>query len=100
MLLFLFYKCRFQLQMVASRYALRIVWLKQLLGHVDFDTRESIARLLGMSSCALPLSALSDLITELISSLAGSKLRSVFQISSDFIALEFTSSVFLCWISS
>lgn len=80
--------------MVASRYALRIVWLKQLLGHVDFDTRESIARLLGISSCALPLSALSDLIAELISSLGGSKLRSVFQIS-DFIALEFTSSVFL-----
>lgn len=62
-------------EMVASRYALRIVWLKQLLGHVDFDTRESIARLLGISSCALPLSALSDLIAELISSLGGSKLR-------------------------
>lgn len=92
--------CCFQLQMVASRYALRIVWLKQLLGHVDFDTREHIARLLGISSCALPLSALSDLIAELISSLAGSKLRSVLQISFDFIAVEFTSSVFLCTISS
>lgn len=82
--------------MVASRYALRIVWLKQLLGHVDFDTRESIARLLGISSCALPISALSDLIAELISSLGGSKLRSVFQFYFDFIELEYISSVFLC----
>lgn len=82
--------------MVASRYAVRISWIKQLLGHVDFDTRESIARLLGITSCALPISASSDLISELISSIDGSlKLRSVFQINSDFVAFKFISMVYL-----
>ncbi|CAK9147573.1 unnamed protein product [Ilex paraguariensis] len=65
-------------EMVASRYADKILWLKQLLGHVDFDTRESIARLLGVASCALPINASSDLICELVSLLDGSpKLRFV-----------------------
>lgn len=64
--------------MIASRYATKISWLKQLLGHMDIDTRESIARLLGIASGALSISALPDLIGELISPVAGSqKLRFV-----------------------
>ncbi|KAL6966668.1 hypothetical protein U1Q18_032454 [Sarracenia purpurea var. burkii] len=64
--------------MIASRYATRILWLKQLLGHMDINTRESAARLLGIASDALPISALHDLISELISSVAGAqKLRFV-----------------------
>ncbi|XP_024961967.1 proteasome adapter and scaffold protein ECM29 isoform X1 [Cynara cardunculus var. scolymus] len=58
-------------EMLGSRYAVKVPWLKQLLGHVDFDTRECAARLLGIASCALPISAASDLIHELISSIKG-----------------------------
>ncbi|CAL5425499.1 unnamed protein product [Camellia sinensis] len=57
-------------EMIASRYAMKISWLKQFLGHMDFDTREAIARLLGIASHALPVSALPDLISELISSVS------------------------------
>lgn len=53
--------------MVASRFAAKLPWLKQLLGHVDFVTRESAACLLGIVSSALPISESSDLICELIS---------------------------------
>ncbi|KAK2971903.1 hypothetical protein RJ640_011684, partial [Escallonia rubra] len=66
-------------EIISARYASKISWLKQLLGHVDFDTRESIARLLGFASCALPISASSDLINELISS-SRESLRSRFEI--------------------
>ncbi|KAK3025960.1 hypothetical protein RJ639_040934, partial [Escallonia herrerae] len=66
-------------EMISARYASKISWLKQLLGHVDFDTRESIARLLGFASCALPISASSDLINELISS-SRESLKSRFEI--------------------
>ncbi|KAF5778932.1 putative armadillo-like helical, proteasome component Ecm29 [Helianthus annuus] len=59
-------------EMLASRYAIRVPWLKQLLAHVDLDTRECAARLLGIASCGLPISAASDLINELISSVKGS----------------------------
>ncbi|XP_058196346.1 uncharacterized protein LOC131312529 isoform X1 [Rhododendron vialii] len=63
-------------EMIASRYATKISWLKQLLSHMDIDTRESVARLLGIASGALSISALPDLIGELISPVAGSqKLR-------------------------
>ncbi|KAH7837827.1 hypothetical protein Vadar_018494 [Vaccinium darrowii] len=63
-------------EIIESRYATKVSWLKQLLGHTDIDTRESIARLLGIASGALSLSALPDLISELISPIAGSqKLR-------------------------
>ncbi|XP_059624994.1 uncharacterized protein LOC132268214 [Cornus florida] len=55
-------------EMLPSRYAVKISWLKQLLSHVDYNTRESVARLLGIASHALPISASSDLISELISS--------------------------------
>lgn len=54
-------------EVVASHYALKVSWLKQLLSHVDWDTRESIACLLGIVSSALPLPATSDIISELTS---------------------------------
>ncbi|KAL8545025.1 hypothetical protein ACS0TY_005289 [Phlomoides rotata] len=63
-------------QMIASRYAQKVLWLKQYLGHLDYDTRESMARLLGIASSALPIAASTELITEVISSIAGTqKLR-------------------------
>ncbi|XP_077218029.1 ARM repeat superfamily protein isoform X2 [Tasmannia lanceolata] len=63
-------------QLIASRYAGRISWLKNLLGHVDSDTRESASRLLGMASSALSSSAASSLICDLVSSISGThKLR-------------------------
>lgn len=62
--------------MIASRYAEKVLWLKQYLSHVDYDTRESMARLLGIASSALPISVASQLITEVISSIGGTqKLR-------------------------
>ncbi|KAL5101551.1 hypothetical protein RYX36_005878, partial [Vicia faba] len=55
-------------EVVALHYALKVSWLKQLLlNHVDWDTRESIACLLGIVSSALPLPATSDVISELTS---------------------------------
>ena len=87
----------FHLQMIASRYAVRVSWLKQLLGHMDFDTRESAARLLGIASGALPNSALPDLVNELISSVAGAqKLRFVLLFPVKFaIYFEVTITLFL-----
>jgi proteasome component ECM29 len=64
--------------MIASHYALKLSWLKPLLSHVDLDTRESAARLLGIASSALPTSAASAFIQELIASISGThKLRFV-----------------------
>jgi proteasome component ECM29 len=54
-------------QMIASRYAERLPWLKQFLGHIDSDTRESISRLLGITCSALSISSASVLIQELCS---------------------------------
>ncbi|XP_019163794.1 PREDICTED: proteasome-associated protein ECM29 homolog isoform X2 [Ipomoea nil] len=63
-------------QVIATRYADKVSWLKKYLGHIDFDTRESISRLLGIASCALPLDTLSNLVQDLISSVsAAPKLR-------------------------
>ncbi|KAM3287700.1 proteasome adapter and scaffold protein ECM29 isoform X1 [Capsicum chacoense] len=53
-------------QVIASRYVDKVKWMKQFWGHIDFDTRESISRLIGIASCSLPLHSLSDLIVELI----------------------------------
>ncbi|XP_060216154.1 uncharacterized protein LOC132643671 isoform X1 [Lycium barbarum] len=53
-------------QVIASRYVDKVAWMKQFLGHIDFDTRESISRLIGIASCSLPLHSLCDLISELI----------------------------------
>lgn len=97
--------------MIASRYATRTSWVKELLGHVDFDTRECIARLLGITSCALPISASSDLIGELITSVDKSlKLRFVCQIILNLLRLYFyqhgifvdliTVAVYLIWSKS
>ncbi|KAK7276642.1 hypothetical protein RIF29_17785 [Crotalaria pallida] len=54
-------------EVVALHYALKVSWLKQLLSHVDWDTRESIARLLGIVSSALPIHTSSAVISELTS---------------------------------
>ncbi|KAK0586589.1 hypothetical protein LWI29_009245 [Acer saccharum] len=63
-------------EMIASHYALKVSWLKQLLNHVDLDTRESVARLLGMASSALSSTTSSALIDELVSAISGThKLR-------------------------
>ncbi|KAL5994756.1 hypothetical protein ACLOJK_024810 [Asimina triloba] len=58
-------------EMMASRYAERISWLKQLLGHVDSETRESAARLFGIACSALSSSAASVLISELVPMVTG-----------------------------
>uniref|UniRef100_A0A2P2M9G4 Proteasome-associated protein ECM29 homolog isoform X1 n=1 Tax=Rhizophora mucronata TaxID=61149 RepID=A0A2P2M9G4_RHIMU len=57
-------------EMIASHYAPKISWLKQLLSNVNWDTRESAARLLGIACSALPSHASSDLICELVSSIS------------------------------
>ncbi|PON59552.1 Proteasome component Ecm [Trema orientale] len=63
-------------EMIASRYAQKVSWIKQLLSHVDLDTRESAARLLGIASSTLPIAASSAIISELIASVSGiQKLR-------------------------
>ncbi|KAM4096438.1 hypothetical protein ACJW30_08G104900 [Castanea mollissima] len=67
--------CHFP-KMIASHYAHKLSWLKALLSHVDLDTRESVARLLGIASSALPMPAASAFIHELIASISGThKLR-------------------------
>ncbi|XP_076926250.1 uncharacterized protein LOC143589348 isoform X1 [Bidens hawaiensis] len=71
-------------EMLASRYANRVPWLKHLLAHVDLDTRECAARLLGIASCGLSLPAASDLVHELISSIKGSA-KSRFEIQHGMI---------------
>lgn len=64
--------------MIASRYAQKVLWVKQYLSHLDYDTRESMARLLGIASSTLPISASTELISEVISSIGGTqKLRFV-----------------------
>ncbi|KAL3621946.1 hypothetical protein CASFOL_034142 [Castilleja foliolosa] len=63
-------------QMIASRYAQKVLWIKQYLTHIDYDTREATARLLGIASSALPISSSAELIGEVISSISGTqKLR-------------------------
>ncbi|KAJ0102382.1 hypothetical protein Patl1_05580 [Pistacia atlantica] len=63
-------------EIIASHYALRVSWLKQLLSHLDLDTRQSVARLLGIASSALPSSESVALIGELVSAISGTdKLR-------------------------
>ena len=65
--------------MIASHYAKKVPWLKQLLSHVDLDTRESAARLLGIASSNLPIATSSDIISELIATISrAQKLRFVY----------------------
>lgn len=71
--------------MIASHYAHKLSWLKALLSHVDLDTRESVARLLGIASSALPMPAASAFIHELIASISGThKLRFVWLSCKEF----------------
>ncbi|CAM8919803.1 unnamed protein product [Rhodiola kirilowii] len=58
-------------EMISSRLAAKLPFLKQLLGHVDFNTRESTARLLGIAASALSMSETSALQLELLSSVSG-----------------------------
>lgn len=60
-------------EMLASRYASKLSWLRQLLGHVNLDTREAAARLLGIASSACPVPVSCSLISELTTSLSGSQ---------------------------
>ncbi|KAF4378493.1 hypothetical protein G4B88_027553 [Cannabis sativa] len=63
-------------EMIATRYALKVSWIRQLLSHVDLDTRESAARLLGIASSTLPVATSSTIISELVASIRGvQKLR-------------------------
>lgn len=63
-------------QMIADHYSKKVPWLKQFWNHLDYDTREAMARLLGMASSALPVPSLTELIDEIILSLGGAqKLR-------------------------
>lgn len=60
-------------QVIVPHYANKLPWLKQLLSHVDIDTRETAARLLGMASSGLPTTAASALIEELVNSISDSR---------------------------
>ncbi|KAK1280870.1 hypothetical protein QJS04_geneDACA015003 [Acorus gramineus] len=63
-------------ELVASRYARKISWARQLLGHVDSATRESASRLLGITCSAISAVEASALISDLVSSINGTqKLR-------------------------
>lgn len=59
------------MQVISKHYASRISWVKNFLSHIDIDTRESAARLLGIASSALTTSASSALIEELLTSVNG-----------------------------
>ncbi|CAA7406117.1 unnamed protein product [Spirodela intermedia] len=59
-------------QLVASRYAERISWLKQLVGHVDHETRESASRLLGITCSIVPIDVVSNLVGDFLLSVRGS----------------------------
>ncbi|URE19654.1 Proteasome-associated protein ECM29 [Musa troglodytarum] len=59
-------------ELVATRYAERLSWLKPLLGHIDSGTRESVSRLLGIACSALPTSAVCTLLSDVLSRIGGS----------------------------
>lgn len=68
--------------MIAYHYSKKVPWLKQFWNHLDYDTREAMARLLGMASSALPVPSLTELIDEIILSLGGAqKLRFYYPLS-------------------
>ncbi|KAK1292730.1 hypothetical protein QJS10_CPB17g01685 [Acorus calamus] len=60
-------------ELVASRYARKISWVRQLLGHVDSATRESASRLLGITCSAISSVEASALISDLVSSINGTQ---------------------------
>lgn len=63
--------CGYSVQVIAKHYALKVSWMKHFLSHIDFDTRESAARLLGIASSALTTSASSAVMKELLTSISG-----------------------------
>ncbi|MED6171999.1 hypothetical protein PIB30_046081, partial [Stylosanthes scabra] len=54
-------------EVLASHYVPKVSWLKQLLSHVDWDTRECVARLLGIVSSGLPVATSAAIVSELSS---------------------------------
>ncbi|KAH0466003.1 hypothetical protein IEQ34_006106 [Dendrobium chrysotoxum] len=62
-----------QKKLVASRFAGRLPWLKLLLGHVDFDTRESASRLLGIACSEISTTEAIALTTDLVSTITQTK---------------------------
>ncbi|XP_020682977.1 proteasome adapter and scaffold protein ECM29 [Dendrobium catenatum] len=62
-----------QQKLVASRFAGRLPWLKLLLGHVDFDTRESASRLLGIACSVISTTEATALTTDLVSTITQTK---------------------------
>ncbi|XP_031477380.1 uncharacterized protein LOC116248548 isoform X2 [Nymphaea colorata] len=62
-------------QIIASRYAGRITWLRQFLGHISAETRECVSRLMGIACSELSSSETSALISDLCSHLKGTELR-------------------------
>lgn len=61
----------YSVQVMSKHYALKVSWIKNFLSHIDIDTRESAARLLGIASSALTTSASSAVIEELLTSING-----------------------------
>lgn len=75
---------------------MKIAWLKQLLGNIDVDTRESAACLLGIASSAVPTSKSHAVITELISFVTErNKLRYVILISKKVLLAIMTSRLYV-----
>ncbi|KAG9454895.1 hypothetical protein H6P81_007799 [Aristolochia fimbriata] len=60
-------------ELIASRYMSRVGWLKKLLQHVDFDTRESAAKLLGITCSVLSSSGAASLLSEFVSTIGGNQ---------------------------
>ncbi|CAN6443404.1 unnamed protein product [Victoria cruziana] len=62
-------------QMIASRYAGKMTWLRQFLGHITAETRECASRLMGIACSDLSSSETSALISDICSHLKGTELR-------------------------
>ena len=56
-----------EVKILASRYVECLPWLKQYIGHIDMDTHESIAHLVGIACSTLYASSSSILIQEFFS---------------------------------
>lgn len=61
----------YSVQVISKHYASKVSWIKNFLSHIDINTRESAARLLGIASSALTTSASSAVIEELLTSING-----------------------------
>ncbi|KAL4027472.1 hypothetical protein IC575_010638 [Cucumis melo] len=58
-------------EVISKHYASKVSWIKSFLSHIDIDTRESAARLLGIASSALTTSASSSVLEGLLTSIHG-----------------------------